>query len=472
MTQRPHYAVEKTDFALRELENINEQKHFCTRIHRASALAIAQEQDNQQHSTKSAPLHGLFLTVKENIWVKDYETTASSAILRGFVPSEDATVVDRCKKAGAIVLAQTVCDEFGFGSFSTNVGKGFQIPLHPLDDSRVTGGSSGGAAGVTASVSFPHVALATSTGGSIECPAAWCGVIGFVPSWGAVSRWGLIPYAHSLDKIGLMSTSLADIGKVFSVMSGTDSHDPTSAVTLAPLKTYRRIGYVKESIGAGTDPAIKKQFMTTISLLKSKGYDVQEISLPLTYAIAVPTYYIIATAEASTNLASLCGLRYGVTDDPKGKDFTSYFTEIRSKSFGPEALRRILLGTFVRTAGYHDAFYGKACQLREAIIAEYAKQFEHVDVLLTPTMPCVAPKRTETSKLRPDEQFMMDILTVGPSLAGLPHATIPMRPSHTATDSSQSLPFGIMATAAYADDTSLLAWLTVLAETQDQGDDE
>ncbi|MBI2675527.1 MAG: Asp-tRNA(Asn)/Glu-tRNA(Gln) amidotransferase subunit GatA [Candidatus Aenigmarchaeota archaeon] len=375
---------------------------------------------------KKGRLYPIPVSVKDCICTRGMQTTAGSRILEGYVPVFDATCVEAIKNEGGAVVGKTQQDEFGFGTFSVN--SGYEIPKNPHDPDRSCGGSSGGAAGFTAAIGMPHIALAESTGGSISCPGSFCGVIGLTPTYGLVSRYGLIDYANSLDKIGCMATSVEDIALLLSVMAGKDEKDPTSSLSkkedygklegrlkglkIAVPKEYFRI-----------DKKISKHIWDSIRLLEKEGARYDEISLPST-GLGLASYYIIATSEASTNLAKYCGMRYGKQDAMEG-DYNEYFSSIRGKYLGREAKRRILLGTFSRMAGYKDKYYIRALQARGVIIDEFNKAFSKHDIIIAPTMPIIAPKFSEIEKLSPVDHYKMDILTVCPNLAGIPHISLP-----------------------------------------------
>jgi aspartyl-tRNA(Asn)/glutamyl-tRNA(Gln) amidotransferase subunit A len=374
-------------------------------------------------------LHGLPVSVKDCICTKGIGSFAGSKILEGYVPPFDATAVARAKERGAIVIGKTNQDEFGFGTFSTN--SGFGVPKNPLDPERVCGGSSGGAAALTAALEMPHIAIGESTGGSISCPAAWCGVVGLTPTYGLVSRWGLIDYANSLDKIGPIGRSVHDVALMLSIISGKDPKDSTSLDH--PVHDYLqfadrrelhgvKIGIPKEYF-SGADKEVEKEVWQAIKKLESIGAECKEISLPMTkYALAA--YYIIATAEASTNLAKFCGLRYGMHAELKG-NANEYFSRVRTQGFGEEAKRRIMLGTFARMAGYKDAYYTKAMQIRTLIIKEFKHAFKACDVIAAPTMPILPPKFDAIKEMTPMQIYQMDVLTVPPNLAGVPMISLP-----------------------------------------------
>jgi aspartyl-tRNA(Asn)/glutamyl-tRNA(Gln) amidotransferase subunit A len=386
-------------------------------------ITIADEVEKE----KNGRLVGIAISVKDNICTKGMRTTAGSKILENYIPPFDATVVERCKKEGAFILGKTAMDEFGFGTFSVNCA--FSIPKNPYDTKRSCGGSSGGAACLTAVADFPHIAIAESTGGSISCPASFCGVVGLTPTYGRVSRWGLIDYANSLDKIGCIGKSVRDVALLLSVISGPDEFDstclnlPKEDFTSYLVEDVRkiRIGVPKEYFEV--DEKIAKIVWQGIKVLEDQGATYEEISLPYT-KYALYSYYMIAMAEASTNLAKFCGIRYGLELELKGS-FDEYFSAVRGKGFGEEAKRRIILGTFARMAGFRDAYYLKALKVRTKIIQEFKLAFKKFDVLIAPTMPIVAPRFEEIEKLEPIEQYMMDILTVAPNLAGIPHVSIP-----------------------------------------------
>ena len=373
-------------------------------------------------------LFGLPVSVKDNICVKDIQSTAGSRILKGYVPPFDATVVKRVKDEGGIIIGKTNQDEFGFGTFCTNSGYG--ITRNPVDPERTPGGSSGGAAALVRALEYPHIALGQSTGGSISCPSSFCGVVGLTPTYGLVSRYGLIDYANSLDKIGPIGKKVEDVALMLSIIAG---HDPMDSTTIElEKKDYTKnlskdvkgikIGVPKEYF-QGVNEKISENVWKCIKELESLGALYEEISLPTTEYV-LPAYYIIATAEASTNLAKFCGMRYGAEEKVEG-DFNEYFSKVRTKYFGDEAKRRILLGTYARMAGYRDQFYLKAMQVRTLVIEDFKKDFKKFDVLIAPTMPVVAPKFSEIEKLTPPEIYAMDILTVAPNLAGIPHLSIP-----------------------------------------------
>jgi aspartyl-tRNA(Asn)/glutamyl-tRNA(Gln) amidotransferase subunit A len=373
-------------------------------------------------------LQYLPVSIKDNICTKGIKTTAGSKILETYVPTFDATVVKKIKEAGGMVIGKTAQDEFGFGTFSTNCAYG--VPKNPYDTSRTCGGSSGGAACLTAAADFPHIAIAESTGGSITAPAAFTGTIGLTPTYGRVSRFGLIDYSNSMDKIGVISREVYDSALMLSIISGHDPLDSTSSAKESEDFT-RYIGYdvkgfrlgVPREYFEGIDASVEKLVWERLKALESEGVELVEISLPSTkYAIAA--YYIIAMSEASTNLARYCGIRYGMQEEVSG-DFSEYFSKVRSKYFGEEAKRRIILGTYMRAAGFRDAYYIKALKVRKLILVELKKAFAQLDAIATPSMPMLPPRFDEIEKLTPIEIYNMDKMTTAPNLCGFPTISVP-----------------------------------------------
>jgi len=407
------------------------QKHFKMNLQELNQNYNCFNIIEELKEKEEGKLSGYQISVKDCICVKGMESTAGSAILKGYKPLFHATAVQKVLDEGCKIIGKTSQDEFGFGSFSMNVGIGYKQPLNPVDKQRVTGGSSGGSGCAVKLIEDKHVSLGESTGGSIVCPAAYCGIVGLCPTYGRVSRYGLLDYGNSLDKIGPMARTVEDCAKVLKIIAGYDPKDSTSLNE--PVDDYEsflkkgvkglKIGLVKESLDV--DEEVKAEFMKTIESLKEKGAIVEQVSLPLTFKYGIEVYYIIALSEVSTNLSKYCGIRYGAEEKPEGS-FNEYFAKVRSKNFGEEAKRRIMLGTFARMSGFRDAYYIKAAKVRTLIIQEYKKLFEHYDVLVTPTMPNVAPKTEDVKKLTPLQNYMMDVLTVGPNLAGLPHISVPI----------------------------------------------
>lgn len=410
-------------------EFISEVMEKCEKIQSKYKPFITINKKPQTKKSKGR-LAGIPISVKDSICTIGLQTTAGSKILEGYIPPFDATCVANVKRDGGIIIGKTALDEFGFGTFSTNCAYG--NPKNPHDPTRACGGSSGGAGCITAAADFPHIAIAQSTGGSITAPAAFTGTVGMTPTYGRVSRYGLIDYANSMDKIGVISKEVYDSALLLSVMSGYDPLDSTSSeadsedftANLGKDIKGMKLGIPKEYISEGVDRKVVSEFMKGVEKLRSLGAQVDEISLPMT-KYAVPTYYLIAIAEASTNLAKYCGLRYGMQEKIEG-DFEHYFSKVRTAGFGNEAKRRILLGTYARMAGYRDAYYLKALRVRTKIIKEFKASFAKYDGIIAPSMPILPPKFTEIEKLTPIQVYNMDILTIGSNMAGMPSLSVPI----------------------------------------------
>ena len=371
-------------------------------------------------------LAGVPVAIKDVISTEGVRTTCGSKILENYTPPYDATAVERLENAGALILGKTNCDEFAMGSSNENSAYG---PVrNPVALDRVPGGSSGGsAAAVAAGLSV--VALGTDTGGSIRQPGAYCGVPALMPTYGRVSRYGLIAFASSLDRIGPFATNIADAATVMSVIAGHDSNDSTSAAVDVPDYAAEmeksldglRIGVPEDYFGAGLDPELKAKIEAGIALLEKLGCKRVPLKMPHTdYAIA--TYYIVATAEASSNLARYDGVRYGLR--VQGNTLMDMYRRTREHGFGPEVKRRIMLGTYALSSGYYDAYYLRAQKVRTLIARDFANAFEKVDAILTPTAPTPAFKLGE-KMADPLEMYLADIYTVTGSLAGVPGISVP-----------------------------------------------
>ncbi|MGC2529263.1 MAG: Asp-tRNA(Asn)/Glu-tRNA(Gln) amidotransferase subunit GatA [Candidatus Acidiferrum sp.] len=371
-------------------------------------------------------LAGVPIAIKDVISTRGVRTTCGSKILENYVPPYDATAVERLEAAGAVILGKTNCDEFAMGSSNENSAYG---PVrNPEATDRVPGGSSGGSAAAVAA-GLAVASLGTDTGGSIRQPGSFCGIPAMMGSYGRVSRYGLIAFASSLDRIGPFATSTRDVASILQVIAGRDSNDSTS--TTAPVPDYRaamekpikglRIGIPKEYFGAGMDDDVRKKIESGIELLKKLGCELREIHMAHTdYAIA--TYYIIATAEASSNLARYDGVRYGlrVEDD----SLLAMYRKTRGAGFGPEVKRRIVLGTYVLSAGYYDAYYLKGQKVRALIAQDFRDAFSKVDVIVTPTSP-IPPFKLGEKTNDPLQMYLADIYTVTGSLAGVPGISVP-----------------------------------------------
>ena len=372
-------------------------------------------------------LAGIPYVAKDNIATTDLRTTCGSRMLENYVSAFEATVITRLRNAGAILIGKSNCDEFAMGS-STEYSA-FGPARNPLDPSRVPGGSSGGSAGVVAA-DIVRFALGSETGGSVRQPAAFCGVVGVKPTYGRVSRNGLVAFASSLDQVGVFGKTVHDAATVLEVVAGHDPLDATS--TDDPVPRYRDadergikgmvIGRPKEYFPSSLDARIAALCDRALDRMRAQGATVREISLPTT-DLAIPVYYIIAPAEASSNLARFDGVRYGLRE--RGHGLREMYDRTRSAGFGPEVTRRILLGTYVLSAGYYDAYYRKAQEVRALIAEEFRRTFSAgVDLIFTPTTPSVA--FTHGAKSDPYEMYLNDIFTVTANLAGIPGVSVPI----------------------------------------------
>ncbi len=403
------------------------------------SIEAAERVDAKVKAGNPGKLAGLVLGVKDIIAVKDKRLTCGSRILENFSSIYDATVVERLEAEDAIIIGKTNMDEFAMGSSSEF--SAFGPVLNPVDTERVPGGSSGGSASAVAA-ELCHVALGTDTGGSIRQPASFCGVIGLKPTYGRVSRYGLVAFASSFDVIGPISNSVYDAALIMEVMAGHDERDSTSAEKPVPSYTSLlarevggfTVGVAKEALSSGMADDVRQTVEKQIDNLKGAGVKIREVSLPhLDYTI--PAYYILATAEASSNLERYDGARYG--HRKQGVDeLEEMYVESRTEGFGPEVKRRIMLGTFVLSAGYYDAYYKKAQRVRRLIKKDFDDAFRDVDAIMMPTAPTTAFKIGEKTS-DPVKMYLSDIFTVSANLAGIPGVSIPV-----GSDSS-SLPIGL-----------------------------
>lgn len=398
------------------------------------------------------PLAGVPVAIKDNMTLRDVPTTCGSRILENYIPPYTATAVERLRGAGAIIIGKTNCDEFAMGSSTEN--SGFFITRNPHDLERVPGGSSGGSAASVAS-GTSLLALGSDTGGSVRQPASFCGVVGVKPTYGRVSRYGLVAFASSLDQIGTFSKTAREAAQILEVICGFDHYDSTSADTAVddfvktldqPIKGTR-IGVPKEYFIGGLDPEVKAKIEAAIRLYESLGSEIHEISLPHTeYAIA--TYYVIATAEASSNLARYDGVRYGLREAGNA-GLQEMYRRTRMAGFGKEVKRRILLGTYALSAGYYDAYYLKALKVRTLILRDFQQAFKTVDVILTPTTPTPAFKVGEKTA-DPLSMYLSDIFTITVNLSGLPGISVPCGKN------AASLPIGMQLIANHFQESLLL----------------
>jgi aspartyl-tRNA(Asn)/glutamyl-tRNA(Gln) amidotransferase subunit A len=411
--------------ALDRIAALDGSLHAFQSVDAERALARARDLDRAGRST--GPLHGVPVALKDNLTVRGLTTTAGSRVLEQYVPPYTATAVERLELAGAVIVGKTVCDEFSMGSSTENSAFG---PSHnPWATDRIPGGSSGGSAVAVASGLTP-VALGSDTGGSIRQPAALCGVAGMKPTYGRVSRFGLIAFASSLDQIGPFGRTVADVALTLEVVSGHDPRDATSADRAVPAyqsaltgeATGLRVGVPRHLLAEGVETDVLASFDESLSALERLGVSVQDVELPFS-RYAIPVYYLVATAEASSNLARYDGVRYG-RRAPGASTVGEMYDRTRSGGFGPEVKRRIMLGTYVLSAGYYDAYYRKAQQVRTLIREDFDRAFETVDAIALPTSPTAAYRLGERVD-NPLHVYLGDIFTVSAPLAGLPAISVP-----------------------------------------------
>jgi aspartyl-tRNA(Asn)/glutamyl-tRNA(Gln) amidotransferase subunit A len=429
-------------------ERLDPELNAFLTIEREAAMARAAELDSAEGEL---PLKGLPIAIKDVICTKGMQTTCGSRILAGYRPQYDATAITRLYQAGAVIVGKTNMDEFAMGSSNENSAYG---PVrNPWDTDRVPGGSSGGSAVAVAS-GVVRVSLGSDTGGSVRQPASLCGIVGLKPTYGRISRYGLVAFASSLDNIGIFGQSSGDVADVLNVIAGRDPLDSTSADV--PVPDYRsyladdiagvKIGVPRSWFGEGLDADVRGSVETAIEGFRSLGAEIVDVELPhAKYGIAV--YYIIATAEASSNLARFDGVRYGFRAEEAHELREMYF-KTREEGFGPEVKRRIMLGTYVLSSGYYDAYYAKAQKVRTLLRRDYANAFEKCDVILTPTSPSVAFRIGERTD-DPLAMYLSDIYTVSANLAGVPGVSVPC-------GLSGGLPIGLQLIGNYWSEARLL----------------
>ena len=407
-------------------------------VFRQEALAEAKKADEAFANGTAKKLTGIPIAVKDNILISGHIAGASSKMLENFVAPYDATAIARLRSEGAIFIGRTNMDEFAMGSSTENSAYG--PSKNPVDETRVPGGSSGGSAAAVA-MHGALVGLGTDTGGSVRQPASFCGVIGFKPTYGAVSRNGLIAMGSSLDQLGTISRSVEDTKILFDIVKGTDPMDGTSFYPSKQKEVSTKLSVgVPRNLFEGLNPEILKNLEQSIIRFKELGYEVTDLSLPnLQYALAA--YYVIMPAEVSSNLARYDGVKYG--HHIEGKDLLEDYLKTRRTGFGKEVRRRIMLGTYVLSSGYYDAFYGKALNAKSLIAKDYQKAFESVDLILTPTTPTPAFKFGEKIA-DPLAMYLADVFTVPANIAGNPAISIP---SGTVSEEGKELPLGIQLVA-------------------------
>ena len=508
-----HRALEAEETSCEELvssfldriDEKNDTLNAFTTVDRDGALNHARYLDSQRERGNPRPLAGLVLAVKDNICIRGYPVSCGSKMLKDFSSLYDATVIDRLRDAGAIFIGKTNCDEFAMGS--SNETSHFGPVRNPHDPDHVPGGSSGGSAAAVAA-GMCHAALGSDTGGSVRQPAAFCGAVGLKPTYGRVSRSGLVAFASSLDVIGPLANSVEDVATLLNVIAGEDPDDSTSASVPVPDYTEAltgdveglKVGLPDEYFAEGLDEDIRQMVRDKVATLEDRGADIQRVSLPHTeYGIA--TYYLLATAEASSNLARYDGIRYGYRADlqetkqelrerkqelqselsaarTQGDDervaeleaelddeqsaLDALYTKTRTEGFGDEVKRRIMLGTYALSAGYYDKYYEKAQRVRTLIRHDFDQVFEDVDVLVTPTTP-TPPFRLGEKTDDPLEMYLNDIYTVNANLAGVPGLSVPIG-SHPETD----LPVGLQLLGSHFDESLLLQVGDVLTASDEE----
>jgi len=448
-------AREVTLAALERAHALNGSVNAFRAIDDDGALKRAEELDRTRVAGGTVgPLHGVPVALKDNLATRGLATTASSRILAGYIPPYNATVVERLEKAGAVIIGKTNLDEFAMGSSTENSAYGSSRNPWALD--RTPGGSSGGSAVAVAARIVP-AALGSDTGGSIRQPAALSGVVGLKPTYGRVSRYGLLAFASSLDQIGPITRSAADAARILEVIAGADPCDATASTEAVPSFTREltgdirglKVGVPRAVLSEGVDAAVLESFQEALSTLEGLGAVVSDVELPHA-SYGIPIYYLIATAEASSNLARYDGVRYGFRAAlDKDASLKTMYERTRDEGFGAEVKRRIMLGTYVLSAGYYDAYYLKAQQVRTLLRQDYDRAFQRVDVIAMPTTPTPAFRLGEKTD-DPLQMYLADVFTVSANLAGLPAISMPGR------FSCAGLPIGFQITGRMFDEATIL----------------
>jgi aspartyl-tRNA(Asn)/glutamyl-tRNA(Gln) amidotransferase subunit A len=438
------------------LQNIEEKKHLNTFLEVFGNEALERAQDLDNKEGKKGKLFGLVIAIKDNICYEGHKVSASSKMLENFESLYSSTAVKRLLAEDAIIIGRLNCDEFAMGG--SNENSAFGPVLNEIDNTRVSGGSSGGSA-VAVQANLCHASLGSDTGGSIRQPAAFCGVVGLKPTYGRVSRHGLIAFASSFDQIGPLTHSVADAQLILEVINGKDEYDATAiqnrveAYTLEADKKYD-IAYFKQAIESnGLNPEIKTAFLDLLEKLKSKGHRVRSLEFPLLEYV-VPTYYVLTTAEASSNLSRYDGVHYGFRS-PEAHNMEEVYKKSRTEGFGKEVKNRIMLGTFVLSAGYYDAYYSKAQKVRRMLQDQVSEIYATSDFILSPTTPTPAFKIGEKTK-DPVEMYLEDIYTVLANLVGNPAISLPMY------ETAGNLPIGMQVMANNQEEAKLLSFASDL----------
>ncbi len=419
-------AVSAVEEALARIDEGDGRIRAFLEVTREQALTEARAVDARVAAGESLPLAGVPLALKDNIWVAGRRTTCASRILEGFRPPTDSTVAARLRQAGAVFIGRANMDEFAMGSSTENSAS--HVTRNPWDVERIPGGSSGGSAAAVAARFVPG-GFGSDTGGSIRQPAACCGVVGFKPTYGRVSRYGLVAFASSLDQIGPLTRSVVDAARLYRIVAGFDPRDSTTAdravgdPEAALLRGVEglRVGFLQEAEQDGLDPEVASNLEDARRIFRDAGAEVVSVSVPRA-TVAIAIYYVVASAEASSNLARFDGVRYGprATD----KDLAALYVESRTAGFGAEVKRRILLGTFALASGYYEAYYGRAMRARQLLSDDFDRAFERADVLVCPSIPAPAFRIGEKTA-DPLTMYLSDVFTVPASLAGLPAISVP-----------------------------------------------
>ncbi len=453
LSQKETTCVEVVNAYIQEIDKRKSLNAFLE-VFAESALKTAESVDAKIANGTAGKLAGFVISLKDNICFKGHKVSASSKILEGFESIYNATVVERLLAEDAIIIGRLNCDEFAMGSSNENSSLGYV--RNPIQEDKVPGGSSGGSAAAVAA-GLCLAALGSDTGGSIRQPASFCGTVGLKPTYGRVSRYGLLAYASSFDQIGPLTNNVEDAALLLEVMAGKDHMDSTSSSR--EVANYskpeesgkkRKIAYIKETIDSdGVDPEVRASVLKSIEQLRADGHEVEAISFPyLDYM--VPTYYVLTTAEASSNLSRYDGVHFGYRSE-SAKDVESTYVASRSEGFGPEVQRRIMLGTFVLSAGYYDAYYTKGQKVRRIITEKTEEIFSRYDFILTPTTPATAFGLGENID-DPITMYLQDIFTVQANLYGGPAISLPMG------NHSNGLPFGIQLMASKFEESKLLSF--------------
>jgi aspartyl-tRNA(Asn)/glutamyl-tRNA(Gln) amidotransferase subunit A len=420
-------AASTLDAYLTRITNLDPQLASFLAVDATGARAAAAEIDRKRKGGEPlGPLAGVPIALKDVLVTKDLETTAASKILEGWKPPYDGTAVAKLRAAGAVIVGKLNCDEFAMGSSTEN--SAYKQTRNPWDLSRVPGGSSGGSSAAVAA-GLCSASLGTDTGGSIRQPAAFCGVVGIKPTYGRVSRWGVVAFASSLDQVGPLARTVGDAALILETICGFDPHDSTSLDQPVPRFTEALTGEVKglrvgipaEYFAGTIDDEVRSAVQRAAASLQERGAELVDISLPHT-ELALPAYYVVAPAEASSNLARYDGIRFGKAA-AGARDLLDLYQRSRGEGFGPEVKRRIMLGTYALRSGYYDAYYKKAQQIRALIKRDFDKAWQHVDVILTPTTPTAAFRFG--AKSSPVDMYLADIFTLACNLAGLPGISVP-----------------------------------------------